>query len=215
MPQESFIAKLTQLVALYVVYVFLSGWTFFDFYYRQFGVDPRWFDLPVQETLVKGFTVLFTSGTWLWACYGIMLLVPLWVDGSAKLRDRFLVRMLVGGVMIGVLLCVFFISKSAGISEAKHDQAGTPTRLAPVTFTLKACAERNELKSKEISRTGQHKVLQETTLPKCDYSGQILIFRNGVYYLYKVAPLREQPPANLALQVYRAEELINLTIAGQ
>jgi len=215
MPQESFIAKLTQLTALYVVYVFLSGWTFFDFYYRQFGVDPRWFDLPIQETLVKGFTILFTSGTLLWGCYGVMLLVPLWVDGSAKFRDRFLVRLLVSAVLIGVLLCVFFISRHAGIAEAKNDQAGTPTRLAPATFTLKSCLERNESKTKEVSRTIQGKGDPGKRLEKCDYSGQILIFRNGIYYMYKVASLGETPPQNLALQLYRAEELVNLTIAGQ
>ncbi len=222
MPQESFIAKLTQLLAVYVVYVFLSGWTFFYFYYRQFGVDPRWFDLPVQETLVKGFTILFTSGPWLWPCYIAMLVVPLWLDGKASLRDRLWVRLLLGLFMIGVLLCVFYISRSAGVKEAKNDQ-GSPTRLVPATYSLKACLDRNEARrkdarsGKEARSEGSRKTQQEKSPERenCDYSGEILILRNGIYYMYKVAPLREQPKTTLAVQVYRAEDLANLTLAGQ
>jgi hypothetical protein len=33
--------------------------------------------------------------------------------------------------------------------------------------------------------------------------------------MYKVAPLREQSQNSLAVQVFRAEELVNLNIAGQ
>jgi hypothetical protein len=217
MPQEGLIAKLAQLLALYVVYVFLSGWTFFDFYYRQFGVDPRWFDLPLQETLVKGFTILFTSGTWLWPVYAAMLVGPLWVDGAEFLRDRLWVRLLlVLFMMMGILLCVYFISRHAGTSEAKNDQ-GSPTRLAPATFSLKACLERRDAKREAPPVDPSKKTAKEKPLKQenCDYFGEILIFRNGNYYMYKVAPLREQSQNSLAVQVFRAEELVNLNIAGQ
>jgi hypothetical protein len=216
MPQEGFIAKLTQLLALYVVYVFLSGWTFFDFYYHQFGVDPRSFDLPVQETLVKGFTILFTSGTWLWPLYAAMLMVPLLVDGSAALRDRLWVRPVLGLFMLGVLLGVYFISRNAGVSEAMKDQ-GSSGRLTPVTFSLKACVERREKKT-ELTQGTALKTKKETAAKpeNCDYNGEILIFRNGTYYMYKVVPLRQPlPQKGLAVLVYRAEDLINVNLAGQ
>ena len=41
MAQDGLIAKLAQLIALYVVYVFLSGWAFFD-PVSYTHLDPAW-----------------------------------------------------------------------------------------------------------------------------------------------------------------------------
>jgi hypothetical protein len=122
----------------------------------------------------------------------------------------------IGPFMIGILVCVYFISKNAGVAEAKKDQIG-PTRLYPATFSLKACVERRDAKRAEArgvnSKTTQ---TEKNTEPEhCAYSGQILISRNGIYYMYKVAPIPEEPQTTLALHAYRAEELVNLIIAGQ
>jgi hypothetical protein len=223
--QDGLIAKLAQLIALYVVYVFLSGWAFFDHYYREFGADPRWFDLPLQETLVKGFTILFSNAfsllsIALWAIYLLMIGVPLWGDGT-KHRDHLWVRFSVGGFMVAALISVYFLSAHAGLSAARSDQ-GAPTRLALATFSLKSCVERREAKEKgSQEQIGRHNTPKSATAPKaaeqenCDYSGQILIFRNSTYYMYKVAALRQQPEKTLELRVFRAEDLADLHIAGE
>jgi hypothetical protein len=219
MQQDGLVAKLTQLLALYVVYVFLSGWAFFDHYYREFGADPRWFDLPLQETLVKGFTVLFTNGALLWVLYLALVLIPLLTD-DPKLRDRMWVRVSTGVFMIVALVGIYFLSARAGASAAMEDK-GTPTRLALSTFSWKPCLDRREAVEKQrnaasnIRADKKGKNSNAAMKESCDYSGQILIFRSGTYYMYKVAPLGEQAKATLELRVFRAEDLSDLRITGQ
>lgn len=41
------IGSIAGLLSLYTVFVFMSGWTFLDFYYRRFGIYIRWLDLPI------------------------------------------------------------------------------------------------------------------------------------------------------------------------
>jgi hypothetical protein len=191
---DGFVAALTQLFALYVVYVFLSGWTFFDYYFREFGINPRWLDLPVQEILVKGFTVLLTGGYWLWPIYLAMIVVPLAVDRLPALHERPVVRIAVGCFLFVALFGVYFASRRAGSTEAAIDK-GQNTSLPVIIFSLRSCA-----------------AVVSTTTGACDFTGDVLAVRGGVYYLHKVAVVGQQPMSAIALSVFRVEDLTNVRI---
>jgi len=55
----NFLSDVSMLLPLCVVYIFLSGWAFDDYYFRFFGLDPKFLDLGFHDTLVRGFTVIF------------------------------------------------------------------------------------------------------------------------------------------------------------
>ena len=44
------ISSVIRLLPIYVVYVFLAGWTFYDYYFRHFGVNPRSLDIAFHDT---------------------------------------------------------------------------------------------------------------------------------------------------------------------
>jgi hypothetical protein len=190
---NGFVTKLTQLFALYVVYVFLSGWTFFDYYFRKFQIDPRWLDLPVQEILAKGFTVLFTGGQWIWLIYLLMLFGPIAVDEVPAIHTKFQGRVAVTALLFAALIGLYFVSRNAGIAEADIDE-GPRTRLPLVTFSRKT----------ESGSTGTSKV---------DFTGHALAFRNGVFYLQNVSALNDQNSKTIGLWVVRLEDLTEVQIA--
>jgi hypothetical protein len=171
------VTTLTQLFALYVVYVFLSGWTFFDYYYREFGLDPRWLDLPAQEILVKGFTILLTGGTALWLIYTVMLVGPVLVEESPALRSKTWVRAALPLFLLGILAAVYWASARAGKDEAKIDK-GPHTRLVLITFSQRTPG----------GSTGAQMV---------GFTGQVLAFRNGVYISMEYPPLITHRTASL------------------
>jgi hypothetical protein len=123
--ENGIVSKLTQLFALFVIYVFLSGWTFFDSYYRSFQIDSRWLDLPFQEVLAKGFTILFTSGYWLWPLYTLMILTSVLFEDFEFVRNRLkasrlAVTAILCFVLCGILVGVYFASQSAGSARLKR-----------------------------------------------------------------------------------------------
>jgi hypothetical protein len=61
---ESWFARVSQYLGLYAIYVFISGWSFGDFYWREMGLSPRWIDLSFADVLVTGFLILLTGGKW-------------------------------------------------------------------------------------------------------------------------------------------------------
>jgi hypothetical protein len=190
---RGFIAKLTQLFAVYVIYVFVSGWTFLDYYFREFGVDPRWLDFPVQETLVKGFTVLFTNGLWLWPIYATMLIVPLLVDGIPQLRRRVSARIIASCFLFVTLVGVYFASRSAATAEARIDKS-PQTRLPVIIFARKPpCPSPSA-----------------GTQPTCEYIGTTLAVRNGLLYLHHVTTRDKQDGPSLAVSVFRVEDLADI-----
>jgi hypothetical protein len=191
--RNGLVTELTQFFALYVIYLFLSGWTFFDYYFREFQLDPRWLDLPAQEILIKGFTVLFSAGGyWLWAIYLLMILGPMIVDEYPAIHKRIPVRIAVTIILFGVLVGLYFASRSAGIAEANVDK-GLDTRLPVITFFRKA----------DVGSTATDRV---------QYAGNVLAFRNGVYYLHNVRDLNRQSERTIALCVMRLEDLTDVQI---
>lgn len=198
------VSKITQLFALYVIYVFLSGWTFFDYYFREFGVDPRWLDLPVQEILVKGFTVLLTHGFYLWPIYLAMIILPLTLDGAPKLQARLSLRLLVGSFLFFALFGVYFASRQAGTTEAAIDK-GDKSRLPLITFSAKACSANG-------ASPGRAAESPLSSNLSCDFTGRILTIRNATYYLQSVTPLNKQVRSK-AIFVFRSDDLSDVTIA--
>jgi hypothetical protein len=188
------ITKLAQLSAIYVVYVFLSGWTFFDYYFREFGLDPRWLDLPIQEILVKGFTILFTGGTWLWLIYPILLVGPAVVDETPSLRRQVWIRAALPLLLLAVLVGVYFASRRAGIEEAGIDK-GPRTRLTLIMFSKRGQGppEANAVHSER-------------------FAANVLAFRDGVYYLHSESLVDSQPLNTIALSVYRMEDLRDIQV---
>jgi hypothetical protein len=190
---SGFVAKLTQLFAVYVIYVFVSGWTFLDYYFREFGVDPRWLDFPVQETLVKGFTVLFTHGQWLWPMYALMLTLPMLVDGIPQLRRHVSARIVVSSFLFATLVGVYFASRSAATVEARIDKS-PQTRLPVIVFARKPPCPSPMVGSP----------------PTCEYVGTVLAVRNGLLYLHHVTTREQQSGPSLAVSVFRAEDLTDI-----
>lgn len=202
---EGLMAKLTQLSALYVVYLFISGWTFFDYYYREFGIDPRWLDLPLQEILMKGFTILFTGGWWLWPIYLAMIVGTITVDEIPAIHKRVPTRPAVAAILFVALIGVYFVSRSAGSAEAKIDE-GSGSRLPLITFSQKA--DTGSAKAEAQAGTTAKTAAQNTA-----YTGGVLAFRNGVYYLHNVSVLGDQSGHSIALSVFRIEDLADIKVA--
>ena len=179
--ERSLVLKATQLLALYVVYVFLSGWTALDYYYRYFGIDPKTLTLGIPETLVHGFTILFTGGGCLWPIYILLLIVPLVLEEKVKNRLGLSISLVV--ILVGLLLAVYFISRSAGQEGARRDKSDK-SRLPSMTFNVRGRP----------------------------YYGRLLILRDGKYFVHGVAPTGQSAAGNLELSIYRAEELTEVRI---
>ncbi len=176
-------SQISGLLALYVVYVFLSGWAFLDYYFRFFGIDPKTLDISLYDTLAKGFTVLFTGGAWLWIVYIALVLLPILLNTILKGKE--LPRAFVlAFVLIVLLVSVYFISRSAGVAQAKIDK-GKQSTLPDITFETKAG----------------------------DFHGKLVFLKSDRYFIHGVAKIGENPPSELELSVYRPEEISQVKIA--
>lgn len=153
---DSLIGKASGLLALYSVFFFFSGWTFFDFYYRSFGLSPRWVDLSSAEILTKGFTILKDGGGLLWFIYLIVLILPIIWDLQSMRRYR-LSQTLLAIVLILAIPAIFEESSSIGMRAADLNK-GRNSTLPVVSF-----------------KTKEH-ICQ----------GKLLLFRSGNYYFHDV-----------------------------
>ena len=127
------LSDISALLPLYVVCIFLSGWAFDDYYFRLFGLDPRFLDLGFHDTLVKGFTIIFAGASWLTVPYGALLLVTLFLS---LIRWPPWVKFLFMAVLFtALLLSVYLISRSAGERAARIDK-GDHSTLPDITFSL-------------------------------------------------------------------------------
>src|SRR5712692_7436112 len=95
------LSNIVKLLPVYAVYVFIAGWTFSDYYFRYFGVNPKWLDLDFHDSLTKGFTILFGGGGARLAClYLLMVMVPLMSEGLHEVGNRPTVRRLLEGILV-------------------------------------------------------------------------------------------------------------------
>jgi hypothetical protein len=138
MPQDNngdgagVLSNVVKLLPVYAVYVFIAGWTFFDYYFRYFGVSPKWLDIAFHDTLTKGFTILFGGGGLkLWLVYGLMLAVPLLAERKHNLIRRFLLI----SALVAILPLIYCISREVGINQAKIDKS-SQSSLPTVSFIV-------------------------------------------------------------------------------
>jgi hypothetical protein len=159
------VGKISGLVGLYAVFVFISGWTFLDFYYRQFGVYTRWIDISIQETLMKGFIILFEGGHWLWAIYLFIIVVPILFEVFPRFQRHIVVQLLVACLMFSCLPLTYYISRNVAEVTAARNQS-TASVLPDVRFSTKCGI----------------------------YVGKLLYQRDSSYYLHDVRFLKKANP---------------------
>lgn len=176
-------SQIPALLTLYVIYVFLSGWAFLDYYFRFFGIDPKTLDISLYDTLAKGFTILFTGGKWLWIIYVALVFLPLLFGTILKTREL-LRAFVLSGILIGLLVLVYFVSRAAGEAQAKIDK-GKETTLPDITFKTK---------------TG-------------DFHGKLVFLKSDRYFVHGVGKIGGNAPSELELSVYRSEEVSEVKIA--
>jgi hypothetical protein len=191
-PTESgLVSAVSKLLVLYAIYVFISGWAFLDYYFRYYGVDPRWLDLSIYDILIKGFTILFTGGWLLWPIY--LILIPAPLIAERKLKNQICSVLTITVVLLSILLMVYTISRRAGEERARLDK-GNESTLPAITFTYKAS--------------------------KLQYHGRVLAFRTGTYFVHGVEliPGQDRKAINpfegsaLELSLLRAEDITDVTI---
>ena len=125
------LSEISMLLPFYVVYIFLSGWAFDDYYFRSFGLDPKFLDRNFHDTLVKGFTIIF-AGSGVWIPYALLLL-PLLVKNFP--RRPFLRLLSTVALALMLLVTVYLLSRSAGERTARTDK-GDKSTLPDITFAI-------------------------------------------------------------------------------
>jgi hypothetical protein len=187
---DSWIAKVTAYFGFYLIYVFISGWTFGEFYFRELGLSPRWLDLSIYDILTTGFTVLLTGGKWLWPFYLAVLVIPILLERSSW-SNRLSVRLTTAVLLFAVLFPIYFISRSAGIQQSSIEKDPKSSRLPVMTFS---------------SKDGKK------------YVGKLLYLKDGTYYVREVKAVdsanTDEAAVGLTLSVYRAEEIHDVKVVG-
>jgi hypothetical protein len=134
---STIVGKISGLVGLYAVFVFISGWTYFDAYYSSFGIYARWLDLSVTETLTKGFFILFEPhGLWLWIIYVFVVVVPVIFEVVPRFKTHIKSQIVVAAIMLACLPATFLISRRVGLFAASQNQ-GNDTSLPFIRFNTK------------------------------------------------------------------------------
>lgn len=175
-----------EMFPLYFVYIFLSGWTFLDKYYRYFGIDLKSLGIGVPDVLVKGFTILIPGPNLLWLIYlGVFIsaFVADWAGLRRKKTECIKIIWLI--VLIGLLIPTYKVASKAGLRRAQEDK-GEHSQLPSLTFLLK--------NDRGVGYHGK------------------LLFRSGdIYFIHGVAPIG-QNGGELELSVYKGDEIRDVKI---
>ncbi len=153
----------------------------------SFGVNPRWLDIDVHDSLTKGFTILFGGGgaEYLWVVYLMMAIAPVAVEALGMLKDYPKVRRgleFVLVVLLAALLPVtYLISRKAGMNRANLDR-GNGSTLPTINFTAKG--------------------------GPC--TGQLLFLKNGMYYIHNAQG--QNKPTVQEVSIFRAEDVRDVTL---
>jgi hypothetical protein len=161
-----FVSELAALLPFYVVCIFLSGWAYDDYYFRLFGIDPRFLDLGFHDTLVKGFTIIFSGAIWLVAPYAALACGPLLIARVRASSGKFLCM---AALFAGCLLCVYLLSRSAGENAARIDQ-GDQSTLPDITFTS---AKQGDLRGRLVFAKGDQYFVHRSRLLGEDKGGEL------------------------------------------
>jgi hypothetical protein len=111
--------KVTEVSAVLGGLLYAAGWTYLYSYYKSFGVSVRELDLPLQDSLVFSFRVVFDSWATTLLCVAVVAIFALIVT------NRVTERLLKTTVGIGLLLLVLFVagytlSKLGAAIGARH-----------------------------------------------------------------------------------------------
>jgi len=121
----NFLADVSMLCLSMSCTYFSRGWTFDDYYFRSFGLDPKFLDVSFHDTLVKGFTIIFTGVLRLRVCYLALLLIPPLLNVS---RTRPWAKVLcMAALFLALLPLIYLISRSAGERKAAVDKGPMST----------------------------------------------------------------------------------------
>jgi hypothetical protein len=181
------LSNIVKLLPVYAVYVFIAGWTYSDFYFRSFGVNPRWLDIDFHDVLTRGFTILFGGGGTerLWFVYLLMATVPIIVEALREVKGHPTVRRVLEFVVVavlgGLLPLTYCISRRAGINQANLDKSDH-SMLPTINFTV-----------------NKHPSI-----------GQLLFMKNGTYYIHDVQA--EGKSEVKQVSIFRAEEVSQVTL---
>src|ERR1035437_148181 len=180
--EYNFLSDVSMLLPIYVVYLFLSGWAFNDYYFRFFSLDPRFLDVSFHDTLLRAFTLMFTTADWtLWFIYGSLFLVPPLVNRTALHFAWKIVSLSM--FFVALLLWIYFVSRSAGEQKARTDK-GDMSTLPAITFNLQ----------------------------KQSLVGKLLYMKRELYFVDRVRSQGDEKPGQLQLSVYKASEIENVKI---
>jgi hypothetical protein len=195
---STIIGKISGLVGLYAVFVFVSGWTYFDSYYASFGLYVRWLDLSVTETLTKGFLILFEKpGHWLWLIYVFVVVVPVVFEVIPRFKKHISYQIVVAAIMLACLPATYLISRRAGLSAASTNQ-GTSTNLPFIRFNTK-CG----------MFSGRLLFIKDHDLYIHDLSEDNVVKTNGCFVL------SQKEGGNHFLYIYRLEDVKEVEIIEQ
>jgi len=177
---------MVRLLPLYAVYVYIPGWTFYDYYFRYFGVNPKWLDIELHDTLTRGFAILFAGGKELWWVYLPMVAAPIVAESLRGLQNHPILKRTLEYVLVVLLVSIPFatycISRDVGIRQAKLDKSDHST-LPTVSFTAN----------------------------KHFYRGNLLFFRNGTYFIHNLNE-KGEPRRVQEVSIFRTEEVSDMKI---
>jgi|SRR5713101_5848337 len=181
------LSNIVKLLPVYAVYIFIAGWTYSGYYFRSFGVNPRWLDIDFHDSLTKGFTILFGGGgaKLLWFVYILMATVPLVAEALHEAENHPMVRRILELALVaalgGLLPLTYVISRNAGISQADLDKSNH-SRLPTINFTFN----------------------------KHPYIGQLLFMKSGMYYIHDVQDKGKSIVREVS--IFRAEDVSDVTL---
>lgn len=141
--KEGLSAKFGHWIALYAAYLFLAGWSYLKGYFKIFGIDTGWLDLGFNDTVARGFAVLFDAGKWLSIIYLVIFLLSMIVEVLSRKSSR-IVNALVAVLLVFFFPCIYRIAGNAGIQNAEADRRDR-SKLPTITFTAGSCDYRGKL----------------------------------------------------------------------
>jgi len=103
----------------------------YNYYFRFFGLDPRFLDIGFHDTLLRGFTVMLSSSAWMWFIYPLLFGTTLFLSRSEIAIEYKVPILLV--VLVGTLLAIYCFSHRAGEEKARVDK-GTMSTLPTIIF---------------------------------------------------------------------------------
>jgi hypothetical protein len=182
--EKNLLAKATGFFALYGLYIFVAGHTFFDYYYGSYGIDSRWLDLGFAEVTVKGFSLLFLQGGFLlWPIYIFIIIMPIIFEVSSRFNKPML-QATIMGVLLLLVPITYRVAADAGRRIALQNK-GDHSALHYVTFSTK------------VGRVG----------------GRLLLYRTGLLFVDDLGlTASPEPPDTINLHVYRMEEITDLEV---